>query len=77
MLQKGENGTCVAHVLGLEGKPHNYSSVTVVKDSVSALRKDLRYHAKDICTVGVGTEASGESSMHFMQTQRALAYAMT
>ena len=37
----------------------------------------MRYHAKDICTVGVGTEISGDSGIHFMQTQLALAYAMT
>ena len=64
-------------MLDLEAKPQNDFSVTVVKDSVGTLSKDLRYHAKDICTVGVGTEISGDSGTHFMQTQLALAYAMT
>ena len=76
-LKKVDKGAFVARVLDLEAKPQNDFSVTVVKDSVGTLSKDLRYHAKDICTVGVGTEISGDSGIHFMQAQLALAYAMT
>ena len=49
----------------------------VVKDSESTLRKDLRYSAKDMCSIGVGTETGGVYGEQFMQTQLALAYAMT
>ena len=50
------DGSLVAPDLELELQQYNDFSVTVVKDSESTLRKDLRYCAKDMCTVGVGTE---------------------
>ena len=76
-LKKAVDGSF--HAPSLELEPHKYTdfSVTVVRDSESTLRKDLQYCAKDMCSIGVGTETGGVHGEQFMQTQLALAYAMT
>ena len=76
-LKKAVDGSFFAPDLELELQQYIDFSVTVVRDSESTLRKDLRYCAKDLCTVGVGTETGGANGEHFRQTQLALAYAMT
>ena len=76
-LQKTDQDSMLAHSLELDAKKDTDFSVTIVKDAADTLRKDLRYHAKDICSVGVSTEVCRESGQHWKQVQLALAYALT
>ena len=76
-LKKAVDGSFVAPQLELELNKYTDFSVTVVKDSETTMQKDLRYCAKDLCSIGVGTETGGIYGEQFMQTQLTLAYAMT